>query len=302
MFKNKSYSLVLLSFLILLLLLSYNTHSHYQEIKYNEKKSQEVKIKCLDGYFKGSDNQRVCDQINFDDETPNYDMYSVFYTIIVSGLADNVYFIVFFFVAVPALFSICNCFKNKTIINELTRSSYKNTFKKLFKKSYVSSFILPTIIIIALIISFSFAKSFDYSISTSNSIIGWSENDLKFPGLFFSLYLLNIFIHSVLYVNICLIIARKNHNYLVALILSFLTFIAIELFLEIAIGGILLWHILKSDLGLYFNIMNMFSFNTGAGLLMPMVIPFALMVITFIVIYFLYRNKENLIIDCEMNN
>jgi hypothetical protein len=210
-------------------------------------------------------------------------------------------FTLFLFVIIPSLFYPCKYLKNKAIINEATRNDYKKLLSNVVKKSYKSLWILPCIILIAIIISFCYTKTFDSSYSILNSSTVWHESTMSNPVIFILAYLLNIIIHSFLYINIGLCIVRKYHNYFVAVILSFLVYIGIEAFLEIAISGILFNSILKSEFGIVFNIMNMLTFNDTYGIISTIAIPLILMIASFVVVYKLYNNKEKLIIDYEKN-
>ncbi|MBQ8234854.1 MAG: hypothetical protein IJZ36_04675 [Bacilli bacterium] len=46
----------------------------------------------------------------------------------------------------------------------------------------------------------------------------------------------------------------------------------------------------------------MFTFNDYHGLGLNMITPTIMMILSCILVYYLYKNKENLIIDCERND
>lgn len=113
------------------------------------------------------------------------------------------------------------------------------------------------------------------------------------------MYLINTIIHSILYCNISLCIVRKKHNYFIATILSYLTFIAIELILELGISSIIFGNLLKMNLSTIVSIFNVLAFNDGYGIFSPLIIPLIMLFISYIILYFMYKNKEKLVIDCN---
>ena len=55
-------------------------------------------------------------------------------------------------------------------------------------------------------------------------------------------------------------------------------------------------------MGVIFNIMNMITFNDSYGMFFTILVPLILTIISFLVLIKLYKNKENLLIDCEKND
>ena len=117
--------------------------------------------------------------------------------------------------------------------------------------------------------------------------------------LFVFLYLINITIYSLSYINISLIVLRKQQNIIKAIILSVLVFVGIEVFLEIVVNGLIFGLIFKSEI---FNIMNLLIFNINYGVSKLLIFTISFFLLTFILVLILYKNKEKLIIDCEKNN
>ena len=300
MLKLKKLNILgILSFLILLLLLCYNSYSFIQNRNSIDKSNQQTREFCLQHQDETEQYGDYCKGVLSNGEI-QLDFYTTFTNIVVFGYS-NISFVLFLFIVMPSLLYLSKCFKSGTIINELTRNSYKKTMLKAIKKAYMSVWIIPSIILISFIICALYTKVFDPAYAIKYGTVAWSESTMSNPILFMILYLLNMIIHSLLYINIGLIVVRKYHNYFVAVILSFLMFIGIEAFLEIAINGILFNSILKSEFGGLFNIMNMLALKDYYGIIPTLSIPFIIAIISFFVVYTLYRNKEKLIIDCETN-
>lgn len=297
--KNKFSIIFFLSLFILLLLLFYQSYVFIHNRNSILEQEKEALQFCSNITYQNTEYQNYCELV-FDNKNVKLDFFTMFTEVVVYGF-NLISFALYLFIIMPSLLYISSYFKNKTIINDLTRMNYKQIKIKIFKKSYQSALILPIVITVAFIICFLFTKTFDPTYAVKSASTGWSEYTLNHPILFLIMYLLNIIIHSILYINISLCVVRKYHNYFVAVILSFLTFIGIEAFLEIVLNGIIFTTILKSNYGIIFNIMNMISFNESCGIIISMLVPFIIAIISFLILNVLYKEKEKLIIDCEKN-
>lgn len=203
------------------------------------------------------------------------------------------------FIIIPACYFITKYFRNRMIVYENNRRSYLKNLLNVFKKSYILS-IFPSII---LLIVFYFYYKYTGRLSVfeyeANSIF-WSHIDK--PILFIFIYLINLILTNLIYINICILVSRKYHSYFISVILSFLLIIGLQLFLEIVVGGIICRTIFKTEIGILFNIMNAIPFNDYYGVAWPLVFSFSMNLIIIFIIYLVYKNKEKLIIDCEKNS
>lgn len=291
--------LIICSTLILLslFLLEFNSFvKNYELLQINTNIEIE---KCLNSNAENDDYKKFCDELLNQTKHP-IDFYTIFGNTFVYSFRNVSYFL-FLFVSVPALLYISYYFKNRIIFTELTRKNYKDIKKSLFFHAYSSSLIIPFVAIIGILVCYMYTKTFDYSYAVYNSSSLWTVNTMKNSFLFIVLYILNIFFHSVLYINISLCVVRKYHNYFIALILSYLIFIATESILEIGFYGIIFTSLLKTDFGYIFNIMNFMRFNDFHNVVFPIIVPFILMILSFIVLHMMYRNKEKFLYDIEKN-
>ncbi len=264
----------------------------FEIIEYCDKKVEEQPLT--------EDEEKMCNAVrkNIDEKA---DFFTVFTNIVNNYNRALLYASIFLFVSLPLLYYASNYLKNKQIKNELTRGSYKKTIMSFLKNSYKSLFIFPIAILIVMIISYVYAGSFDCTYSLLNHSTQWADSTLKSPVLFLLLYMINVIIHSILYINISLIVVRKYHNYFVSAILSFLLLIGIEAFLEMFFGGIIVTIFFDIDYAVIFNIINFTVFNDNNGIFSSVIVPFILMLISSFLVYFSYHNKEKLVIDCEKN-
>lgn len=214
-----------------------------------------------------------------------------------------IYYITFLFVTIPVIYNVCKVFKNKELIYEMTRQNYSDFKKKIFKEAYLKSLIIPLLLLIIFIITFIFCKGSAGNIYFEEFMEeGFLEKVIS-PFLYTFTILIRAFLISIIYINISLIVVRKNHNFYIASILSYLLFIGIEVVLEGVIGRILLNNILKTNsMEIYINILNMFNLNFGKGYIMLYMPIIIILILSFIILHIKYKNKEKLIIDCEKNN
>lgn len=204
---------------------------------------------------------------------------------------------------IMSIYGIVNVFKDKMALTLLQREKYSTFMKKILFKMYRYSWfwLLVMLIIFGVcMINSNFAPEIVIDMG-----MNWGKDLMSNVPLFIVLYLLNILVFSVFYLNIALIVIRKQHNYFLAVIESFLIVIGIELFLEIVVQAIFFGKIIGNyDLGLVYNVMNMFSFNISEythGLFSLFSFGIGCVILSYVVLYFSYRNKEKLIIDCEKN-
>ena len=203
------------------------------------------------------------------------------------------------FIVIPSLVYICKYMKSKELLLEVTRTDYKKSVLNFLRKSYKSTFIVFGIILISFIIARIHTGSFDASHYLKSEIKIWDATLVTKPFIFMALYLINILMISILYINVALCIARKYYNYFVASILSFLTIYGIDIILEVGIGAILFGHILNNKYFLIFNIINMINFDTSNGVFNLLLFSFIMMIASFLAVWISYKNKEKLIIDLE---
>lgn len=192
----------------------------------------------------------------------------------------------------------CRVFKNSCLNNYLTRMNYEKFKRKILFHNRLPIIIIPIAMIIVYIIAFITTGNLSYSIST----LGWNKETISNLPLFFGVQFSMAIICSLIYANITMIICKKNHNFIAASLISYLTIIGIELFLEIVIGAILWEHILHQGVGVFFNIVEFVNFNDGDGLFSPLLVASVIFIITEIILYKTYKDKESLIINCEKND
>ena len=207
------------------------------------------------------------------------------------------------FVIIPSIYDFHKELHSGFIKNCLMRTSYKKYIVKLYLKSLSKSiFILPVFIIILLLMccvktgNISFGSGINYYGYFTSPPIQFGNIIIKFMFC----YLAGIILNSIFYLNLGIIFVKKNSNIFVSIILAFISFIVIDIIGEGFIGGLLFAKILGihhyQD---FFNLFNVWVYDGIKNLGLCLLYYLALSIISCLVVYFYYKNKEDVIIEIE---
>lgn len=273
-------------------------YSYLREVKVSNDLLDKEVTRCEEILQKESSSEReYCEKIikenNIDNLSENF--YVSFQEIIIFNL-NAISVLTCFAIIVLSLLQVSKILKTKMFLNYLNRESYLKFIISIIKEAYKSVFpILFSLII--LIVYLRLNTNAFINAEVINSII-WPKNLVSNNVTFIVIYLIKVLIYLAIYVNISLLVVRKNNNYLIAIISSLLTIIGMQLFLEIFIQKLLFKITNISFLGT-FNILNIFSFNEDFGLIGTFLFPILLYLLSWILLILFYKDKEKLIVDCE---
>ncbi len=303
--STKQNIFIIISYLIILSVGIYGLFDYYNNRNFAESLREKIKQEyCLDNSYVGTEYETICNYAyNPPEEETKHNFFNVFYSFIDGGkyicIADLT-FIMILFINIPSLYYVCSYLKNKTILNELTRRSYKECMIDFFKKAYKPIIIYPLICITGILIGMIIANSYNTVYIDEMGL--WPYYLMKNIRVFILAILINAIIPSITFVNVGLCCARKNHNLFAANILSFLFYIALDVFLELVCGNLIaekIFHV--EDAFLAFNIFKIVNNGYAGGFVRSLTVPFIVMILSFVMVLLLYKNKEKLIIDCEKN-
>lgn len=99
-----------------------------------------------------------------------------------------------------------------------------------------------------------------------------------------------------------LIVLRKKHNLIVALLLTVLLFLGIELFFEVGLNTFIGQMLFKSEIGYLFNIMSPFTFSNQFHVSALLSFSLFMVLLSSYFVYKMYHHREKFIMDCEKNN
>ncbi len=293
--------ILIFSFLILSILFTVKIVPIIKRISQANQSSYQVYEKCISDDAYRLQHSDFCNKNTVYYET---DFFHNYFEVVTLGMAPYVYLIPLF-ILIPSLLYVSKYLKNMVIKNELTRKKYVDIKKNLYKEAYKPLSIIILFIVVIVIVAI-YSKGFESSYSIINkeldaSVELWTDFYLYHSALLVIMQVILMLVHFILYINIGILILRKHHNYFVAILLSYLTLVGIEAILEIGINVIICNIILKNNYGEIFNIFNYLYFDNHISVVAPFVVPTILMIISFILIHFAYKNKEKLLIDCEAN-
>ena len=274
--------------------------SEYNKIKeycYEEKMPEHEYCKVfknkesLKSYIKNSDPHKLYKK---------YDAITLTSEIVRHTIFSTLQYFFSFLIALIVLGTIHNHFSSGMFENYLLRMKYKDYLKKNYKIAIKSALIMPVSLIIIFIIS-SIMSGFNFDLSnvdTSLSVYNeWKYNHFFLYG--FIICLIQFFI-SLLYANIALYCCKQNKNKIVAIIMSFIIFIVIDIFVYIGIYIIFLNKFLGlKELSDYFNIAGYWFFDEGSNLIIPLAISFLLQLISFIFVINSFKSKEKVVLAYE---
>lgn len=231
------------------------------------------------------------------------DTFTVFFQLLINSNLALIQLVAPIIVILLASYSFYHEYSTGFFKNKLLRMSYKEYFKYIIFKTYKCIWILPVFIVVLFICSFLISGHFNISLTLSY----WPENyipvSLSIISNFFKfmiIFLLNIILNSLFYANLALIPIKKSNNYIISVLSSYLLFIFCDIFLEVLVGILLLEkyaHI--SQASSIFSLFNCWVYDSIPSIPLYTIYCFLLVVVSFIVVVYIYRDKEEVIIESE---
>ena len=239
--------------------------------------------------------------ITWKEITYRNDPIILYYNIIGTGL-NFIQLIGPLFVIIPATYWFHKKLHSGIISYYLTRMPYKKFILKNYFNSILKSLILPFFCIFLIAIcclkikSISFGSGFDMYNYYASPEKSTSSNIY----IFMLFYFINMVLNSIFYVNICLFNMKKNSNYLVTMILSFICFIGIEIVVDALFAGFILARILNiHNLQLTLSLFSIWTYYGVKKIWYCTFYYLLLVIISTIVIFIKYKNKEGVLIESE---
>lgn len=237
--------------------------------------------------------------LNYD--TTKIDVYNAFVDIITNSKLNMLQLILPIIVIIPSLYNFFLLLKSGFFKDILLRKSYNKFMFKEILKSYISSFIIPIILIFLFSLVSIHFKNFDINY-TYNNILGSammiSEKYLEIPGLFIMCYIFNLWLISIFFINVGLIFINKNKNFILMVLFSFLSIMTFQIIFEVFLG-MFLSNLFNNYLFLnLFSIYNLWVYS-NTDLLGVTIYVISLVIISSIMVYLTFKNKEKVVIENE---
>lgn len=295
-FVKRNYLFIIIAF-ILIFFLSFNFIS-YQKTRQLE---YEYDNTLITNCFKNEEKYSPGACIKLQEEITNkYKTKPSFYDTVSNILDNNFMFldlILFLLIVIPTLYNLSDLLSDKTITHNMVKESFSKIKFNIFKQGYRYIWFYPTIILFFFIICLFISTNKETSTFLYTNI-----NLSSSPIYVIIMYLLNTIFLTGTYLNLALIGLRIKHNYFLAILTSLLIFLITEVFLSIFINKLLIYSILnKTNYQGLFSIIGIFNIKIDnvINFNLRIFISFIIFLITFIITYLMYKNKEKLVISME---
>jgi len=214
-----------------------------------------------------------------------------------TSLCTVFYFLIPFLVITSSLYNISKKFKNQDIKNHLTRESYNKYIKEIFLDSYKSVFIWPMITILLFMFSYIISNGSFEIIDTNSS---FSYEILSNPVAFMLSNLLNTIFMSFFWTNIALLIVPDTRNYIVSVLESIMIYFGIALTNTFFVI-LLISKIFHRDVEKYLDFFDVYNYYNRE--LIPFnILCLSVALISGLLVYLKYKNKEKIIMKLERNS
>lgn len=293
---------VLIAFLILFIFSTILCIRNIKSARINEESRIEGIEVCKE-ILKHDKYNEICLE-NIDAKPKKRSTLKTYYDIINDNVSYNsislctaFYFLIPFLVITSSLYNISKKFKNQDIKNHLTRESYNKYIKKILLDSYKSVFIWPMITILLFMFSYIISNGSFEIIDTNSS---FSYEILSNPVAFMLSNLLNTIFMSFFWTNIALLIVPDTRNYIVSVLESIMIYFGIALTNTFFVI-LLISKILNKDVEKYLDFLDVYTYN-NRNLLSFNILCLSVALISGLLVYLKYKNKEKIIMKLERNS
>lgn len=293
---------VLIAFLILFIFSTILCIRNIKSARINEESRIEGIEVCKE-ILKHDKYNEICLE-NIDAKPKKRSTLKTYYDIINDNVSYNsislctvFYFLIPFLVITSSLYNISKKFKNQDIKNHLTRESYNKYIKKIFLDSYKSVFIWPMITILLFMFSYIISNGSFEIIDTNSS---FSYEILSNPVAFMLSNLLNTIFMSFFWTNIALLIVPDTRNYIISVLESIMIYFGIALTNTFFVI-LLISKILNKDVEKYLDFFDVYTYYNRE--LIPFnILCLSIALISGLLVYLKYKNKEKIIMKLERNS
>lgn len=229
----------------------------------------------------------------------DFNTYSFWQYVREVDMGQIVVMISIFIVAIGSVYEFYTKLHSGYIRNELLRQDYKEyTLKNILKCYLKSLFILPLTSLLIFVLGYLLFEHIVYNTNSPSYYVGFKNLVEIQPSLFVLLSVILNFLFSIFIINLVLIVSRKTNKFYITMIVSF---IIINVY-NFILNALIFEKIYSATNIKFFLGMNIYTgyVQSGFGELLPaFCIAIFNIFITSIIMYILYRNKEDVVLNCE---
>lgn len=257
---------------------------------------------CENEYKNIDEYQEWCNQLVENGRPVKPDTLSVFFDLLGNYSLSYLQIIAPLFIIAMAIWNFHKELKSEFYKNILTRMDYKKYIIKNWMKTLKFSMFLPIYLLFVFLLAFILSGHFDLQ-STMNVYPGYLLIDsryLDYFGTFMFVYVFNLVLHSIFWINIGFVVSKKGKNILITLVSAFLSYIAIFILSEIFVGGFLLSKLFGiKDAMNYLNLANIWVYTDIDNIFVLLFYGVFLVVVSFVIFLLSFKSKEGVIIENE---
>lgn len=307
----KQNKFILITIFILTLIVGYSFYEYYDQYFSYTKTYYEVENTCRDeknksmelcAYFanpgQGVGYQEALERyLKTNDPKEKYKSLDAI--TLTSNIIERQFFTVLqffspFIIGLAVVGSLHSDFSSGIFYQYLMRTNYKKYFNRLVKKVFKIALIIPVTMMVVFLISMVVTRfNFDVSIESKGSAV-YSAYKYENFILYGSIILLAQYMLSAMYGMIGLLTCFKNKSKVVAMIMSYITNLALIIFINIGFYAVFLNKILGiKEMNDYFSLTGYYFFNQDMNVCLVILIPLVLLFTVIIYCYQKYGRKES---------
>jgi hypothetical protein len=223
--------------------------------------------------------------------------YSTWRYIMGMEIAQFVILLTPILIVMPAINNFYHEYRSGLFQHKLLMMRYRDYIKNNIISSWLrTSFWLPLISVLVFLISWIAFPNYEVTDNPSY-FVNFSGALLKNPFGGFIMATINMFLFSVLAINIGYIIARYIKNFSLVMLSSFLTFTAVGVISEVLIGSIFVWQTKMRDIINSFSVYNSWILSNVPNIWLNTVYLLILILLSLFIIVKIYYNKEKVILN-----
>lgn len=305
--KFKRNKFLIFSFIVVLFIMGMYLFQYYNDYFDYKRGYYSIKENC---YEKKNPNHEVCERFKTESQIKSYMKSAVVpeeyigqmdAITLTSETVESIIVIMLqwfspLLIIIAVIGTVHTEFSSGMFKNYLTRMKYRDYLKKTYKVAIKAALITPAALITLFVVCLILTK-FNLNVNEATKLTAvydeWKYNNFFVYG--FCICLIQ-FLINLLYANIGLFFCKRNKNKLVAIIMGFVGFIVVNLLIYGGFYVIVLNKILGiKNVGDYFLISGYWYFYPSKSCLIVLPISFIIMLISLLIIYFSFRNKERVV-------
>lgn len=301
--RNKYFiTYVILMIVIALLSFFYYFNDNFSYVK----NYRRVETNCLEGT---NPNDEICSNFQTEEELADFieswdpikrfnkiDAISLTCSIVQNTIFNALQFLSPLLIIFSVVGTLHTEFSSGMFKNYMLRTDYRDYLKDKYKIVFKTAIVIPLTLIFIFVLS-CFITRFNFNVSEDMKL-AYIYKDWKYSNflLYGSLICIIQFLISAFYANIGVVCCIKNKNKIVAIIMGYLMFLAINLILYAVVYAVIINKILGlKNLTDIFAITGYWYFDQPAQYLGALIVSMILQFTSYIVVRSLYYDKKKVI-------